>query len=217
MATGYSGTTTTTETGTPACQGMVNISGIAPTRPIKGANKGRAFHYHAVRRLRLRHRPGLSLRLRIATGKSKSAWESILKLKLESESGSRSEWEWEWETFKRNRSQGDPQKRLLLFSVTFPFTSSCRSCYREFTFNVSPSPSVHSFPSFLCRLQKSFRFYLYLVFAFSDLFATFLESIFRNASLNIYYHPDNISLCVCVCGRKLISHLIWICSKWTRP
>lgn len=61
---------------------------------------------------------------------------------------------------------------------------------------------------FYAACKRAFGFYLYLVFAFSDLFATFLESIFRNASLNIYYHPDNISLCVCVCGRKLISHLI---------
>lgn len=154
MATGYSGTTTTIYTGTPAYRGMVKMSGKAPTRPIKGANKGRAFHYHAARRLR--RQPCLSLRLRMATGKSESAWESILELELESESGSRSECE--WETFKRNRSQGDPQKRLLLFSLTFPFTCSCWSCYREFTFNVSPSPSVLSFHSFLCRLQKSFRF-----------------------------------------------------------
>lgn len=55
MVTGYSGTTTTTaDTGIPAYQGMVKISGKAPTRPIKGANKGRAFHYHPARRLRRR-------------------------------------------------------------------------------------------------------------------------------------------------------------------
>lgn len=215
MATGYSGTTTrttTADTGIPAYQGMVKISGKAPTRPIKGANKGRAFHYHPARRLR--RRPGRSLRLRMVTGKSESAWESILELELKSQSGSRSECE--WESFKRNRSQGDPQKWLLLFSFhfSFHFVFFFPSCYREFTFNVSPSPSVRTFEDYAAC--KSFRLYLCLLFAFSGLFATCLDSIFRNASLNIYYHPDNISLCVCVCGRKLISHLIWICSNRTQ-